>query len=287
MDLRLKAAPALPVGAGASLKACHYTDVLKATKRPAFLEIHAENYLHAGGPAHHYLEAIRRDNRLSVHGVGLSLAGPDAPSADDLRARRELLHRYQPDQFSEHLAWTQLTGQHFNDLLPIAYTKESLDYVVRNVMRAQEALGRCILIENPATYLQFDNSSMSETQFITELVRRSGCGLLLDVNNVVVCAANHRFSAQDYLDELPLHAVGEIHLAGHAERRDSAGQPLLIDSHDGPVQAATWALFDQLLHRIGPAPTLIEWDANLPDWAGLVAETELAAQRMRLHHEQR
>jgi uncharacterized protein len=271
---------ALPVGAGVCLKAEHYTAVLSAADRPAFLEVHAENYLCAGGPAHRYLEAIRRDSRLSIHGVGLSLAGTSPPTAEALKARRALIDRYQPDEFSEHLAWTEFGGDYFNDLLPIAYTVESLARMVAHVSATQEALGRRILIENPATYVQFSRSTLSETQFITELVQRSGCGLLLDINNIVVNATNHGFDAKAYLDELPLHAIGEIHLAGHACRVDSHGQALFIDSHDGPVQADTWELYKHLLSNTGSAPTLIEWDAKLPVWQQLVAEAQLAEAHM-------
>ena len=272
--------PALPTGAGVCLKPEHYADVLESLSRPAFFEIHAENYLCAGGPAHRYLERIRADSRLSIHGVGLSLAGPEAPDPQQLAARRALLDRYAPDEFSEHLAWSSLRGQYLNDLLPIAYTHESLAQVVANVARTQDALGRRILIENPATYLQFTQSSFSEPQFLAELVRRSGCGLLLDVNNIVVNSVNHGFDPRAYLAALPLHAVGEVHLAGHARRVDSAGREFCIDSHDGPVQPGTWELFDTALQLIGPAPTLIEWDSRLPPWPELAAEAQRAHWRL-------
>jgi uncharacterized protein (UPF0276 family) len=272
--------PALPMGAGVCLKPQHYSAVLESAERPAFFEVHAENYLCAGGPAHHYLEAIRRDSRLSIHGVGLSLAGPEAPSAGQLAARRALLDRYQPDEFSEHLAWTSFAGEYLNDLLPFAYTRASLDHVVAQVSRTQDALGRRILIENPATYLQFTDSTYSEAQFLTELVHRAGCGLLLDVNNVIVCAANHGFDAVAYLNELPLRQVAEVHLAGHAARLDSAGHALLIDSHDGPVQDDTWTLYEDLLHMTGPLPTLIEWDSQLPEWPRLRSEAAVAQHRL-------
>jgi uncharacterized protein (UPF0276 family) len=254
----------------------HYRDVLAGDGAPAFFEIHAENYLHAGGPAHRYLEAIRRDHRLSMHGVGLSLGSEQAPSVEELSARAALVARYQPDQFSEHLAWCRSGGEYFNDLLPVAYTRQSLARIVRNVDIVQESLGRRILIENPATYLGFAASTFAETQFIGELVRASGCGLLLDVNNIIVSAINHGFDPVEYLDALPLHAVGEVHLAGHATRSDSTGAPICIDSHDGPVQAVTWSLYQTLLNRIGAAPTLIEWDSNLPDYRTLLDEARKA-----------
>jgi uncharacterized protein (UPF0276 family) len=270
------AIPALPCGVGVGLKAAHYTDALTGSRRPAFLEVHAENYLHAGGPAHRHLTAIRSICRLSLHGVGLSLGGPTPPRPAQLAARRALIQRYQPDQFSEHLAWTGIGDSYFNDLLPVAYTPDTLTRVVEHVDATQNALGVRILIENPSTYLQFSQCSYSEPQFLSELVRRSGCGLLLDVNNIVVSAANHGQDARQYLQNLPLHAVGEIHLAAHRECRDSQGQALLIDSHDGPVQQPTWDLFEATLEIAGARPTLIEWDRNLPTWQELLQQADVA-----------
>jgi len=273
--------PALPLGAGVSLKSAHYREALAAERRPAFLEVHAENYLHAGGPAHRYLAAIRGQYRLSVHGVGLSLGGPQPPAPRELQARRELLERYQPDEFSEHLAWSGLDGSYFNDLLPLAYTDESLQRVCAHVQITQEALGRRILLENPATYLGYAASTWGEPQFLAEVVHRTGCGLLLDINNIVVSAANHAGDAMAYLHALPLRQVGEIHLAGHAIHRDAAGGEVLIDTHDRSVQPVTWALYETVLRRTGAVPTLTEWDADLPPWHALLREAELAAQIMR------
>lgn len=278
------ATPALPVGAGVGIKAAHYAAALAAAlaaaRRPAFLEIHAENYLHAGGPAHRYLGSLRREYALSIHGVGLSLGGPSPPAPADLAARRALADRYEAQSFSEHLAWSGLHGQYLNDLLPLAYTRESLARVVDHVDATQQALGRRILIENPATYLGFRHSTYAEPDFISEVVRRSGCGLLLDVNNIVVSAINHDLDAPEYLHALPLHATGEIHLAGHAMQIDSAGRPLAIDTHDGPVQEATWRLLEDALALTGPQPLLIEWDAQLPVWDVLVEQAHLAEQAM-------
>jgi uncharacterized protein (UPF0276 family) len=268
--------PALPRGVGVSLKAQHYRDALAGPRGPAFFEVHAENYLHPGGPAHRWLEAIRRDHRLSIHGVGLSLGGAAPPAREALAERAALLRRYQPDVFSEHLAWSSFGGEYFNDLLPIACTPESLARVVAHVGAVQDALGRRILIENPATYLRAGDT-IPEPEFIAALVRASGCGLLLDVNNIVVSAINHGLDPLRYLEALPLDAIGEVHLAGHAMREDSTGRPICIDSHDGPVQAPTWALYRALLERTGPLPTLIEWDSNLPDYATLLAEADRAA----------
>lgn len=270
------ATPALPIGAGVGLKAAHYGAALTESRRPAFLEIHAENYLHAGGPAHRYLESLRRDHALSIHGVGLSLGGPSPPAPAELAARRALLDRYDANSFSEHLAWSGMPQQYLNDLLPLAYTAESLARVVNHVDAAQQALGRRILLENPATYLGFTASTFSEPDFITEVVRRSGCGLLLDVNNIIVSAINHDFDPVQYLHALPLHATQEMHLAGHALRTDRAGRPLAIDTHDGPVQESTWQLFQHAIRATGRVPVLIEWDAQLPAWPVLLEQAQLA-----------
>ncbi len=277
---RSTAIPALPCSVGVGLKATHYHDALSDNCGPDFVEVHAENYLHAGGPAHRYLTAIRSKYRLSLHGVGLSLGGPTPPEPAQLAARRALIQRYQPDQFSEHLAWTGIEGAYFNDLLPVAYSTDTLSRVVEHIDATQNALGVRILIENPSTYLQFSRSTYSEPQFLAELVRRSGCGLLLDVNNIVVSAANHGLAAHQYLRDLPLGAVGEIHLAGHRECHDSLGRRLLIDSHDGPVQQPTWDLFREVLQLAGPRPTLVEWDNNLPSWHELLQQADLAASQM-------
>jgi uncharacterized protein len=267
-------------GVGVGLKAEHYGAALAEKRRPDFLEVHAENYLHAGGPAHRHLESLRRDHALSIHGVGLSLGGPSPPSPADLAARRALVDRYQANSFSEHLAWSGMPQQYLNDLLPLAYTTESLARVVDHIDATQQALGRRILIENPATYLGFSASTFSEPDFITEVVRRSGCGLLLDVNNIIVSAINHDFDGSGYLRALPLAATGEIHLAGHALKVDRAGRPLAIDTHDGPVQEPTWRLFDEAIRATGPVAVLIEWDSSVPAWPVLVEQSRMARDAM-------
>jgi uncharacterized protein len=264
------------MGVGVGLKAQHYAAALTETNRPAFLEVHIENYLHAGGPAHRYLEAIRAQSAISFHGVGLSLGGPSPPSSTALAARKQILDRYAAAQFSEHLAWSSWDGAYFNDLLPLAYTEESLARVAAHIQATQEALQRHILIENPATYLQFQHSSIDEAQFLYELCQRTGCGLLLDINNVVVCAHNHQFDAMTYVQALPLSTVGEIHLAGHSIRTHSTTDQTYIDSHDGPVQQVTWALYAAVLGKTGQLPTLIEWDNNLPHWPDLLGEAHIA-----------
>ena len=280
--------PALPIGAGVGFKAPHFRAALEESRRPAFLEVHAENYLHSGGPAHRQLEALRRNYAVSIHGVGLSLGGPAAPTRADLAARRALINRYEASSFSEHLAWSGLPGHYLNDLLPLAYTRESLARVASHVDAAQEALGRRLLIENPATYVRFATSDLGETEFITELVRRTGCGLLLDINNIIVSAINHGFDPVAYLHGLPLEATGEIHLAGHTLRQDSLGADLAIDTHDGPVQEPTWRLFAQALRATGHVPVLVEWDARVPDWPVLAEQARLAdIQMQRLQPEVR
>jgi uncharacterized protein (UPF0276 family) len=270
----------LPRAAGLCLKADHYHQALEEGAPLAFLEIHAENYFHAGGPSHRYLEAIRARHALSIHGVALSLGGLAAPDPLQLRRLRGLLDRYQPAEFSEHLAWSSHAGIYLNDLLPLPYTQASLQRLCEHIDIVQTTLGRRLLLENPATYLRFDASEIPETDFLTEVSRRSGCGLLLDVNNVYVCARNHGFDAAAYLDAFPLHRVGEIHLAGHAVQQDAQGHTLLIDAHDRRVDPAVWALYERVIARGGRLPTLIEWDNDLPDWATLRQEAARAQQRL-------
>jgi uncharacterized protein (UPF0276 family) len=271
-------APALPRAAGLCLKAEHYAEVLAAGAGVAFLEVHAENYFHAGGPAHRHLEAIRARHALSIHGVALSLGGSDAPDPGHLARLRELLGRYEPQEFSEHLAWTAAAGVYLNDLLPLPYTPASLDRICEHIDATQTALGRRLLLENPATYLRFTASEIPETEFLALIAARTGCGLLLDVNNVQVCAVNHGFDASAYIDAFPLSQVGQIHLAGHARNHDAAGNLLLIDAHDRAVDPAVWSLYEYTLARSGPLPTLIEWDNALP---AFVVLREQAAQAQR------
>jgi len=262
----------LPATAGVGLKPEHYTAVLATRPKLGFFEIHAENYMGAGGPPHRYLSRIREEYPLSVHGVGLSIgseAGIDETHLDRLAA---LLQRYQPEAFSEHLAWSSHGGAYFNDLLPLPYTQETLARVCAHIDRVQERLQRSMLLENPSTYVEFTQSSLSEPEFITEVLKRTGCGLLLDVNNVFVSCTNHHRDPQAYLDALPLSRVEEIHLAGFAEDRDAAGAPLLIDAHGSPVASAVWNLYRHVLERTGPVATLIEWDNDIPPFERLVEE---------------
>jgi hypothetical protein len=230
----------------------------------------------AGGPPHDALTRIRRDYPISLHGVCMSIGGPQPLDKVHLARFKALVDRYEPALVSEHLAWSTHETTYFNDLLPLPYTPATLARVAEHIDEVQETIGRPILLENPSTYVLFSQSSMSETEFLGELVRRTGCGLLLDVNNVFVSATNHGYSALGYLADFPLEHVGEIHLAGHAEQTDDEGDLLLIDSHDGPVADAVWKLYDIVIGRSGPIPTLIEWDSDIPDWPVLKAEATAA-----------
>jgi uncharacterized protein (UPF0276 family) len=267
-----------PIGgvAGTSFKHEHLNAILADGPRAGFFEVHAENYMGAGGPPHRALEAIRRDHPLSLHGVCMSIGGPRPPDKAHLARFRNLVARYQPALVSEHLAWSTHETTFFNDLLPLPYTEATLRHVCDHIDQMQEAIGRPILLENPSTYLAFAESTINETAFIRSVAERTGCGLLLDINNVFVSATNHGFSALDYLADFPLSRVGEIHLAGHAEQSDEEGDLLLIDSHDGPVADAVWKLYEIVVQRHGPVPTLIEWDSNIPDWPVLKAEAAAA-----------
>lgn len=265
----------LPATAGLGFKPEHFADIRRLRPALGFFEVHAENYMGAGGVPHRMLEALRADHALSLHGVGLSIGGPDPLDRDHLVRLRALLDRYAPESFSEHLAWSTHDGAYLNDLLPLPYTRTTLDLVCDHVETVQEALGTQILLENPSTYVIFENSEIPEVEFLSEVSRRTGCGLLLDVNNAYVSAVNHRFDPAAYLAAFPLHAVGEIHLGGHAEEALPSG-PLLIDDHASPVADPVWALYAGVIARAGALPTLIEWDNDVPDFAVLLAEAERA-----------
>jgi uncharacterized protein (UPF0276 family) len=272
--------PDIPRHAGVGLKAQHYDAILGARPDVGWFEVHAENYMGAGGPPHHYLEAIRRDYPLSLHGVGLSI-GADRPLDEAHLARLKALNeRYQPGLVSEHLAWSTHDDVFFNDLLPLPYTRQAAERVIAHIDRLQEVLGRRVLLENPSTYVAFEASEMDEIEFLTTVTRHSGCGLLLDVNNVLVSATNQDFSAEDYIDAFPMAAVEEIHLGGHARDRDEAGAVLLIDAHDRAVDDAVWTLYARAIARGGPKPTLVEWDNDVPAWQVLHAQARTADRLM-------
>ncbi|MBC3258519.1 DUF692 domain-containing protein [Pseudomonas paralactis] len=269
-------APGLPLRAGLGLKTEHFTQVLETGPDIGFFEVHAENYMVAGGPFHHYLGLIREQYPLSLHGVGLSIGGEGALDRDHLARLATLIERYQPQSFSEHLAWSSHGPVFLNDLLPLAYDATTLSRVCDHVDQVQSTLKRPMLLENPSTYLQFERSTLDETDFISEVIGRTGCGLLLDVNNVYVSCINHQRDPLAYIDALPLHAVGEIHLAGFAEDTDSLGDRLLIDDHGAPIDNAVWQLYEHVLARTGPVATLIERDNQVPAFSVLQAEARQA-----------
>ena len=268
----------LSVGLG--LKPEHYQTALDARAEGLWFEVHPENYMVAGGPRIGWLEAIRSRHPVSLHGVSLSLASEAAPDASHLERLAALARRIQPALISEHLAWSTWNGQYFPDLLPFQRTTTALHRIVANVARTQDALGTAIAIENPSHYLQIDGHQWDEIDFLAELSRRSGCRLLLDVNNVYVSARNLGFSAADWIDRFPQALVSEIHLAGHTAD-PTLGDALLIDSHDAPVAPEVWQLYRRFIERAGARPTLIERDGNVPAFEELIAEQERAAAELQ------
>jgi uncharacterized protein (UPF0276 family) len=266
----------LPCLSGVGFKPGHFSAINSERQPIGFFEVHAENYMGAGGPPHAQLSRLRADYPLSVHGVGLSIGSTQAIDQDHLQRLKGLCERYEPESFSEHLAWSSHDGVFLNDLLPLPYTEATLERVVEHVDMVQDAIGRQMLLENPATYLLFEESTMPETGFLTEIVRRTGCGLLLDVNNVLVASTNHNLDPRDYLANFPIEAVGEIHLSGHSEALDDAGERLMIDSHDTPVTNGVWELYTEVISNAGRIASLVEWDNNVPDWLVLRQEASAA-----------
>lgn len=258
------------------LKAEHYRTVLDTRPAVGWFEVHPENYMLDGGPPLRYLEAVRRDYPLSLHGVGMSLGSCGPPPRDHLRRLKALADRFQPFAVSEHLSWSRAGDLFLADLLPVPMTREALAAMADNVARAQDFLQRRLLIENPSTYLRFAGEEVPEPEFLGELARRTGCGLLLDVNNLFVCARNHAFDPLAWLDAFALEAVEEIHVAGHAVDEAEGGR-ILVDDHGSPVIGEVWALYREALARRGAAvPTLVERDANLPPFEDLLAEARYA-----------
>jgi uncharacterized protein (UPF0276 family) len=266
-----RVAVALPPRAGVGFKPEHFETILRERPDVGFFEVHAENYMGDGGPPHRRLEALRALYPLSLHGVGLSLGGPRPLDRAHLDRLAALRRRYEPGLFSEHLAWSSHDVGYLDDLLPLPYTQETLRVVCDHIDETQDAVGR-MLLENPSTYVEFAESEIPEAEFLGEIVRRTGCGLLLDVNNVEVQSGNHGFDPVAYLDAFPLKAVEAIHLAGYAD----AEAGLRIDAHDSPVRPSVWALYGLVVRRIGARPTLIEWDNDVPDWPTLHAEARRA-----------
>jgi uncharacterized protein (UPF0276 family) len=265
----------LAARAGVGLRHPHVQHFLDERPHTAFLEVHSENYMSEGGPRRRALFDLAGAYPLSLHGVGLSLGSAEGVDRAHLVRLARLLSDYRPALLSEHLSWSIEGGSYLNDLLPLPYGEEALAVVCRNVDAAQQALGRPLLIENPSSYVAFAVSALSEPEFLGELVRRTGCGLLLDVNNVYVSAQNQGFDAAAYLEALPLDAVGEIHLAGHTARRFGS-EVLLIDDHGSRVAEPVWALYRRTLALAGPRPTLIEWDTDVPEVGVLLAEARKA-----------
>ena len=272
---RYSAAP-IPVCAGIGLRAPHYREIAEQRPTIGWLETHSDNYFGAGGAPLRYLEDLRRDYPLSLHGVGLSLGSADELNPIHLKKLKNLIDAFQPGLVSEHLSWSSIDGNYFNDLLPLPYTDETLAHLAARIVTAQDLFGRQLLIENPSNYLQFRASALSEPQFLGELVARTGCGLLLDVNNVHVSASNLQFDAHDYLRGIPAAAVQEIHLAGHAVNQIDPQTRILIDDHGDRVCDAVWRLYEFCLSCVGPRPTLIEWDTRIPPLATLLAEAHEA-----------
>lgn len=271
--------PRLALPAGIGLRAEHAVEFIESSPDVGFVEVHAENHFGRGGRPLDLLRRARRDHALSLHGVGLSLGSTDPLSEPHLQRLGELVEELEPAFVSEHLCWTSHGGVHANDLLPLPLTEEALDHVVARIGQVQEALGRTILVENVSSYFEYADSALPEWEFLAETARRSGCGLLLDLNNVFVSACNHGFDAARYLENIPRDAVRELHLAGHIAKAVPGGE-ILIDTHSRPVCGAVWSLYEAALQRFGALPTLIEWDSDLPPLAGLLAEAAKADARL-------
>ncbi|PRY24933.1 hypothetical protein CLV78_102106 [Aliiruegeria haliotis] len=268
---------ALPLASGVGYKPQHFSDIVADPGPVRWLEIHAENYMGDGGRPIAQLRHLAERFPISVHGVGLSIGGEGTLDTDHLARLRHLVDWLKPASFSEHLAWSTHDTAFLNDLLPLPYTEATLTRVAEHIDQVQETLGREMLLENPSTYLAFAESEMAETDFLREVTRRTGCGLLLDINNVFVSCTNQKLNPRDYIANFPLDLVGEVHLGGHDAQEDEHGAPLLIDSHGTEVVDPVWTLYAETVVAMGPRPTLVEWDNDVPDWPVLAAEAERAA----------
>lgn len=266
----------LPDAVGVGYKPQHFDDILATPGPVKWLEVHAENYMGQGGRPIAQLRALSEKFAISVHGVGLSIGGEGPLDAEHLHRVKHLVDWLNPASFSEHLAWSSHGGEFLNDLLPLPYTAATLRTVSEHIDHVQTTLGRQMLLENPSSYLAFETSTFSEVQFLTELVERTGCGLLLDVNNVFISATNLSFTPQDYIDAYPTDEVKEIHVGGHVLDHDDHGAPLLIDTHGAATSSEVWHLLAYTLTKSGPKPLLVEWDNDVPDWDVLHAEACLA-----------
>jgi uncharacterized protein len=279
-DSRLPSCSHLPIAAGIGLRAPHHSQVMAERPHVAWLEVHTENFL-GGRAAPDLLEQLRGDYQISLHGVGLSLGSKDGLDEQHLRRIAELVRRIEPAAVSEHVSWSVTGGIYFNDLLPIPYDEEALGVMADNGQQFQDAIGRTVMVENPSTYLRFRQSDRAEPQFLAELCARTGCGLLLDVNNVFVSGANHDFDPFAYLAAIAALPIGEVHLSGH-HLRQIGNRSIRIDDHGSPVSDDVWSLYDQALGLLGPLPTLIEWDSSLPDLDILLAESARAGAKLAL-----
>jgi uncharacterized protein (UPF0276 family) len=272
----------IPARAGIGLRAPHYREVLEQRPPAGWFEVHSENYFGAGGAPLHYLERIRGLYPLSLHGVGLSLGSADSLNLAHLEKLRALIARVEPALVSEHLCWSSIGGRYLNDLVPLPYTDEALQHVSARIRQAQDFLGRQLLIENVSSYLEYHDSTIPEWEFLAAVAQATGCGILLDVNNIYVSAVNHGFDAGEYLRAIPAAAVQEMHLAGFGVNRYEDGE-ILIDTHGARVAAPVWSLYRQAVQRFGPVPTLIEWDTDIPPLAVLLEEMRAADEILTGH----
>jgi uncharacterized protein (UPF0276 family) len=273
----------IPATAGIGLRSCHHEALLEQRPAVGWLEVHTENYFHDGGPHLQALERARESYPLSLHGVGMGLGSMDPLDRGHVARVRRAIERFGPSLVSEHACWNRHQGEHFNDLLPLPYTEEAAIHLADRIAQAQDMLGRQILIENLSCYLSFRSSRLTESEFLTAVVERSGCGLLLDVNNVYVNSVNVGLDAVGFINDLPTGTVGEIHLAGHVSRTVD-GRELLLDDHGSQVPEPVWDLYQLALRRHGAVPTLIEWDTNLPELAVLVGEANRARNYLEAAH---
>ena len=273
----------IPANAGIGLRAPHYEDILQKLPDIGWFEVHSENYFGAGGKPHYYLEKIRQHYPLSLHGVGLSLGSTDSLNRQHLLQLKTIVDRYEPGLVSEHLSWGSVGGRHLNDLLPMPYTETAVTHMVERIDRVQEYLQRKILLENVSCYLQYQTSEMTEWDFLVQIAAQSGCGILLDVNNIYVNAINHGYDADVFLHAIPPHYVQEIHLAGHTVNRFDDGV-LIIDSHDKPICDAVWDLYASAVRCFSDVPVLVEWDSDLPQLEVLLAEADKANQIIEAQH---
>ncbi len=273
----------LPNHPGVGYKPQHFAAIMENASPVKWLEIHAENYMGQGGRPIAQLRHLAEYFPISVHGVGLSIGGEGPLDSEHLKRLKHLCDWLGPASFSEHLAWSTHDGNFMNDLLPLPYTKETAQRVADHVSQVQDVLGRKMLLENPSAYLAFRQSTLSEIELLSEVVNRTGCGLLLDINNVFISSMNQETGPRDYIDQFPLEHVGEFHLGGHDEDEDETGAMLLIDSHGREMADPVWELFAYTLEKSGPRPALIEWDANIPEWPELAAEAVRAAKIMGLN----